>query len=48
MTQLQNGFLCRYRGTSTSEVRNWFTVVWQLLRVSVLNRNSCVPRVWQV
>jgi urease accessory protein len=48
MTQLQNGFLCRYRGTSTSEVRNWFTVIWQLLRVSVLNRNSCVPRVWQV
>ncbi|QOV24311.1 urease accessory protein UreD [Anabaenopsis elenkinii] len=48
MTQLQNGFLCRYRGSSTSEVRNWFTVVWQLLRVSVLNRNSCVPRVWQV
>jgi len=48
MTQLQNGFLCRYRGSSTSEVRNWFTVVWQLLRVSVLNRSSCVPRVWQV
>lgn len=48
VTQLQNGFLCRYRGTSTSEVRNWFTVIWQLLRVSVLNRNSCVPRVWQV
>ncbi len=48
MTQLQNGFLCRYRGSSTSEVRNWFTVIWQLLRVSVLNRSSCVPRVWQV
>jgi urease accessory protein len=48
MTQLQNGFLCRYRGASTSEVRNWFTVIWQLLRVSVLNRSSCVPRVWQV
>ncbi|MDB9446503.1 urease accessory protein UreD [Anabaena sp. CS-542/02] len=48
VTQLQNGFLCRYRGTSTSEVRNWFTVIWQLLRVSVLNRSSCVPRVWQV
>ena len=48
MTQLENGFLCRYRGTSTSEVRNWFTVIWQLLRVSVLNRSSCVPRVWQV
>ncbi|BCL37857.1 urease accessory protein UreD [Nostoc sp. MS1] len=48
VTQLQNGFLCRYRGVSTSEVRNWFTVVWQLLRVSFLHRGSCVPRVWQV
>jgi urease accessory protein len=48
VTQLQNGFLCRYRGASTSEVRNLFTVVWQLLRVSFLQRGGCVPRVWQV
>lgn len=48
MTRLQNGFLCRYRGASTSEVRNWFTVVWELLRVNFLHRGGCVPRVWQV
>jgi urease accessory protein len=48
VSQLQNGFLCRYRGTSTAEVRNWFTAVWQMLRVSFLNRGNCIPRVWQV
>lgn len=48
VTQLQNGFLCRYRGSSTSEVRNWFTAVWQLLRKSFGNRGNFTPRVWQV
>jgi urease accessory protein len=48
VTRIQNGFLCRYRGASTSEVRNWFTVVWELLRVDFLHRGGCVPRVWQV
>ncbi|MEH2419482.1 MAG: urease accessory protein UreD [Nostoc sp.] len=48
VTSLQYGLLCRYRGFSTSEVRNWFINVWQLLRVSFLNRGNCIPRVWQV
>ncbi|MEH2204391.1 MAG: urease accessory protein UreD [Nostoc sp.] len=48
VSRLQHGLLCRYRGTSTSEVRNWFINVWQLLRVSFLNRGNCIPRVWQV
>ncbi|MEH2462686.1 urease accessory protein UreD [Nostoc sp.] len=48
VTRLQHGLLCRYRGYSTSEVRNWFINVWQLLRVSFLNRGNCIPRVWQV
>jgi urease accessory protein len=48
VTRLQHGLLCRYRGASTSEVRNWFIDVWQLLRVSFLNRGKCIPRVWQV
>ncbi|MFN6566497.1 urease accessory protein UreD [Dendronalium sp. ChiSLP03b] len=48
VSQLQNGFLCRYRGYSTSEVRNWFTAVWQMLRVNFLSRGNCIPRVWQV
>ncbi|MBE9208621.1 urease accessory protein UreD [Nostoc sp. LEGE 06077] len=48
VTQLEHGLLCRYRGASTSEVRNWFTAVWQILRTSFLNRNICIPRVWQI
>ncbi|MGI2903337.1 urease accessory protein UreD [Tolypothrix sp. VBCCA 56010] len=48
VTRLENGFLCRYRGCSTSEVRNWFIDVWQLLRMSFLNCDKCVPRVWQI
>jgi len=48
VTLLQHGLLCRYRGASSSEVRHWFTSVWQMLRVEFLNRGSCVPRVWQV
>ncbi|WGV26511.1 urease accessory protein UreD [Halotia branconii] len=48
VSQLQNGFLCRYRGYSTTEVRNWFTSVWQMLRVDFLGRGNCIPRVWQV
>jgi urease accessory protein len=47
-SRLQHGLLCRYRGSSTSEVRNWFIDIWQLLRVSFLNRGNCIPRVWQV
>jgi len=48
VTRLTSGLLCRYRGASTSEVRNWFTDVWQLLRLSFLGRPSCPPRVWQI
>jgi urease accessory protein len=48
VTLLEHGLLCRYRGASSSEVRHWFTSVWQMLRVEFLSRGSCVPRVWQV
>ena len=48
VTRLQHGFSCRYRGNSTSEVRSWFTNIWQMLRVSCLNRGNCIPRVWQI
>ncbi|AFY90087.1 urease accessory protein UreD [Chroococcidiopsis thermalis] len=47
VTRLPHGLLCRYRGSSSIEVRNWFTSVWQLLRLSLLDRSSCLPRVWQ-
>jgi len=48
VTRLPYGLLCRYRGSSSIEVRNWFTSVWQLLRLSLLSRSSCLPRVWQI
>ncbi len=48
VTRLSDGLLCRYRGASTSEVRKWFTDVWQLIRLSFLGRYSCTPRVWQI
>ncbi|WP_413200145.1 urease accessory protein UreD [Nostoc piscinale] len=48
VTQLEHGLLCRYRGASTSEVRNWFTAVWHILRTSFLSRGICIPRVWQI
>jgi len=48
VTQLLSGLLCRYRGSSTVEVRNWFTDVWQLLRLSLLGRPITKPRVWQI
>jgi urease accessory protein len=47
VTQTQaQGLLCRYRGSSTAEVRNWFYEVWYLLRLSLLNRPAIAPRVW--
>ncbi len=46
VTRLTHGLLCRYRGSSTPEVRNWFSEVWQLLRLNFIGRPSCPPRVW--
>jgi urease accessory protein len=43
---LGDGLLCRYRGNSTSNVRHWFTDVWDLLRSQLLNRSTIKPRVW--
>ncbi|MDF5721769.1 MAG: urease accessory protein UreD [Rhizonema sp. PD37] len=48
VTRLEHGLLCRYRGSQTQEVRNWFISVWQLLRQLFLVRSHCVPRVWQI
>ncbi|MBF2027400.1 MAG: urease accessory protein UreD [Oscillatoriales cyanobacterium C42_A2020_001] len=46
-TRLQAGLLCRYRGHSTSDAQQWFLHVWQILRLAYLERQICVPRVWQ-
>lgn len=48
VTRLTSGLLCRYRGSDSTEVRNWFKSVWQLLRLSYLKRPSYLPRVWQI
>ena len=41
------GLLCRYRGASTMEVKSWFMAVWELLRLSLLERQAFKLRVWQ-
>ncbi|MEB3357977.1 MAG: urease accessory protein UreD [Synechococcales bacterium] len=46
LTRLQQGMLCRYRGHSTREARQWFTAVWDLARLSLLQRQPCHPRLW--
>ena len=46
VTRLTEGLLCRYRGDSTTEVRQWFTAVWHLLRYSFLDSPPIHLRVW--
>lgn len=47
VTQTQNqGLLCRYRGRSTAEVKNWFIEIWKVLRLSHLQRPARKLRVW--
>jgi urease accessory protein len=41
------GLLCRYRGSSTAEVKHWFMEIWRLLRLSRSERPAIQPRVWQ-
>jgi urease accessory protein len=38
--------LCRYRGNSSGEVRQWFQQVWQILRREMSDREAIIPRVW--
>jgi urease accessory protein len=47
VTRLTEGLLCRYRGDSTTEVRQWFIAVWHLLRHSFLKTSPIQMRVWQ-
>ncbi len=48
VTRLLCGLLCRYRGSSTMEARQWLMAVWQLVRSTHLQRSICTPRVWQL
>ncbi|MGK7900137.1 MAG: urease accessory protein UreD [Hormoscilla sp.] len=46
VTRLADGLLCRYRGASTAEARQWFTQVWHLVRLHCCGRPAQKPRVW--
>ncbi|MDX2231168.1 MAG: urease accessory protein UreD [Leptolyngbyaceae cyanobacterium bins.349] len=48
VTRLASGLLCRYRGHSTTEVRQWFIQVWEITRSHFQQRPICIPRVWQL
>jgi urease accessory protein len=48
VTRVQQGVVCRYRGRSTAEVRQWFTQVWNHVRSYALGQPACPIRVWQV
>lgn len=40
------GLLCRYRGNSTTEVRTWFSSIWQHLRQQQWGRQPVRLRIW--
>ena len=47
VTQTQKvGLLCRYRGSSTTEVKQYFEAIWGLLRQSYRDRPPIRARVW--
>jgi len=46
VTRLTQGLLCRYRGPSSAEARQWFTSVWEVLRQTYRARAACPPRIW--
>jgi urease accessory protein len=47
LTQTQDeGLLCRYRGSSTTEVKHYFEAIWGLLRQTYRDRPVIRPRVW--
>jgi urease accessory protein len=46
ITALPLGLLCRYRGSSNLEVRQWFCAIWHLMRLFYLKRPAHWSRVW--
>jgi urease accessory protein len=45
-TRLRSGLLCRYRGNSSLEAKQWFWAVWNLLRQTYQGKSACYPRIW--
>ncbi|EKV03543.1 urease accessory protein UreH [Leptolyngbya sp. PCC 7375] len=48
VTQLEQGLVARYRGSSSQIARQYFIDIWQYLRAKVLGQKSYIPRVWGV
>lgn len=50
ISHLLEGMICRYRGHSSLEVREWFSQIWQHLRHSLIDgsnhKSVAIPRVW--
>ena len=47
-SRLAQGLICRYRGDSTAQARNWFMQVWNLLGEEYLERSNHAPGVWRL
>ena len=48
ITQLEQGLVARYRGSSSQMARQVFIYIWQYLRTELLEQNAYIPRVWGV
>jgi urease accessory protein len=48
ITRLEQGLVCRYRGTSTAQARDGLMQIWNHVRCFSLGNSACPPRVWQL
>lgn len=46
VSRLPHGLVCRYRGPSSAEAREWLIAVWDAVRRTVTGRDACPPRIW--
>lgn len=46
VTRLMQGLLCRYRGNSSQQAKQWFMATWNLIRLAYRGRSAHPPRVW--
>ncbi len=47
ISRLLSGMICRYRGNSTEQARQYYLKIWESLRRNYTDRGICIPRVWQ-
>lgn len=43
---LESLLLIRYMGNSTLELNAYFVKLWEILRLQILDRDACHPRIW--